>query len=291
MESIMSDVVTPFIDNNYTEEVASELFRAFGLMEVLGQNEFKQAIDNVVMQEQDEHREVIMDQVVQLVDQGLNALFMAMRVTVNDSASMKMKNDILQAVYSYAFLEDYLPYMRVLENDFLNAEQKFAEILEDITNVPKEEYLMVLDFVYEGAIERLKEFTAPKVQEEEEFTDPELLKKIRKGLRIYRSAFGEPAATNRLAEIDMQKGLKFDVYLQLFESEVVDRSDLESTTFNLLWLTLISEDGVNNAQSLLLETGKRIFTDFTELQKFQSMTQKAIGRMEELKMKEQNEQA
>jgi hypothetical protein len=107
------DIVNNFIDASYTAELASELYRAIGLMNVFGQNDVIMALQEIVMAEQEQHREVIIDQVVETIDSGLDRLFMAQRIKLIDETPLQFKNEILQALFSFNYREDYLPYIRV----------------------------------------------------------------------------------------------------------------------------------------------------------------------------------
>lgn len=277
------DIVNNYIDSAFTPELASELYRAIGLMNVFGQNEVTMLLQEAVLSEQEQHREVISDQIVSYIDQGLDRLFMAQRITLNPDTSLTSKNDILQALFSFAYREDYLPYLRVLENPQTSSEEKLCEILEDLTGMARSEFETCIDSVFDGSIARMKEFAQGGVQEEQASEDMDLLREIRKSLRAYRQAFGSPAAVERLSEFDIAKGMKFEVYFQLFESEVFNLNDLESTVFNLLWLALISEEGYQNPQKLLMEQTERLFTNIQDSQNFLRMLQKAMGRLEDFK--------
>ena len=281
------DIVNNYIDSAFTPELASEIYRALGLMNVFGQNDAIMVLQEIVLQEQEQHRETISDQIIGYTDRALDVLFMAQRIDLIDETPLAMKNDILQALFSYAYREDYLPYMRILENPQLDAEEKLCEVLEDLTGTDASEFAVYINSVFDGSIERMKEFTSDKVKEESVSEDMDLLRVIRRSLKAYAKAFGAPAAVGRLQEFDIAKGLKFEVYFQLFESEVFDPLDMESTVFNLLWLALISEEGHLSPQKLLLEQTERLFTNIQDSQTFSRMLQKAMGRLEDFKGHEQ----
>jgi hypothetical protein len=188
------DIVNNFIDASYTAELASELYRAIGLMNVFGQNDVIMALQEIVMTEQEQHREVIIDLVVETIDRGLDRLFMAQRIKLIDETPLQFKNEILQALFSFNYREDYLPYIRVLENPQLSAEEKLCEILEDLTGISQDEFNVYIDEVFDGSIARMKEYAQGGLTEEQESEDLDLLREIRKSLRAYQEAFGLPAA-------------------------------------------------------------------------------------------------
>lgn len=277
------DIVNNYIDTAYTPDLASELYRAIGLMNVFGHNDVIMTLQEAVLSEQEQHREVISDQIVEYIDQGLDRLLMAQRIELIPETPLKFKNEILQALFSFNYREDYLPYVRVLENTQTSSEEKLCEILEDLSGIERDEFAVYIDSVFDGSIARMKEFAQGGVVEEQASEDLDLLREIRKSLLAYQQAFGLPAAVARLSEFDIAKGLKFDVYFQLFESEVFDPNDIESTVFNLLYLALISEEGHNNPQKLLMEQSEHLFNNIQDAQTFLRMLQKAMGRMEDIK--------
>ena len=81
----------------------------------------------------------------------------------------------------------------------------------------------------------------------------------------------------------MALGGSFQPYLELFKDAIVNLGDTEATTFNLLWLAMVSQEGVRNPQKFLLSVSETIFTDMQQQQIFSRMLQKAMGRYQEIK--------
>ena len=67
------------------------------------------------------------------------------------------------------------------------------------------------------------------------------------------------------------------------QNEIINLDDFETTTFGLLWLALISSDGADNPQKLLGEKIDSFFTTVIEINQFNAMLSKALGRFQDFK--------
>ncbi len=130
---------------------------------------------------------------------------------------------------------------------------------------------------------RLQDLIESKVTEASVASDLELLKTIRRNLVIFQAAFGLPKAIEGLSKLDVALGSTFEIYYDLFKNEIIDFGDLESTTWRLIWLALISSNGTQNPQLLLLDKSPELFNDISTVNSFNTMVQKAMGQYQEFK--------
>lgn len=279
----MDDLISIFFSNNFTEEQQTLLYKALGVISVFGLSNYGEEISHIVMQEGDQHKEVICDQVFAYVEEGIDSLISSHRLILENDPSLSFKVSLLEGIYGLAYREDYRPYVLILENQEKTNEEKFAEIVSDVTGTSAPDILDHLSWVFDGTLQRLQTLVEAKTIEEASVEDINLLKKIRKNLLIFETAFGIPKAINDLSQLQVAKGVEFDTYLQLLGEEIIDLSDLEGTTWRLIWMALISKDGTDNPQKLLLEKTEQFFTDLRVQNQFSSMLQKAMGHYQEHK--------
>lgn len=279
----MNDLVNAFFESTYTEEQQALLYKALGVLTVFGQPNFGEEIVHIVMQEGEQHKEVITDQVYSHIESGIDDLFRAHRIILEGDPTLSYKVSLMEGIYGLAYREDYLPYALILEDMEKNDEEKFAAIIADIIGVDENDILEHLTWVYEGTLRRLRNLIEAKSQEEKDAVDIDLLKKIRKNLLIFETAFGIPQAIQTLVDLDPAKGMDFMNYFNLFGDELIDAGNVEATTWRLIWTALISKDGTDHPQKVLLENADKFFSDLRIQNQFSSMLQKAMGHYQEHK--------
>ncbi len=279
----MDDLITNYIDQKFTPEMAAIVYRALGLFSVFGHSTPILLLIDAINMSQNEHPEVIMDTLTVVVDEGLDQLFLANRVTVSENISMTEKVQVLEAVYGFQFQETYEPFARILENTNSTPRSQFLEVISLISGIDVPNLEDMIDEVYEGTVDRLKEYVQSGIKEEQEAPDFELLKKIRTNLLVYSKAFGKPQISTVLESFNFEYGCEFDVYFNVLRDEVINIEDMETTTFGLLWIALISSDGVDSPQKLLTEKLESFFDDILRVNQFTAMLSKALGRFQEYK--------
>ena len=279
----MDDLITNYIDQKFTPEMAAIVYRALGLFGVFGHSTPILLLIDAINMSQNEHPEVIMDTLTVIVDEGLDQLFLANRVTVSENISMTEKVQVLEAVYGFQFQETYEPFARILENTNSTPRSQFLEVISLISGIDVPNLEDMIDDVYEGTVDRLKEYVQSGIKEEQEAPDFELLKKIRTNLLVYSKAFGKPQISTVLESFNFEYGCEFDVYFNVLRDEVINIEDMETTTFGLLWIALISSDGVDSPQKLLTEKIESFFDDILRVNQFTAMLSKALGRFQEYK--------
>ena len=279
----MDDLITNYIDQKFTPEMAAIVYRALGLFSVFGHSTPILLLIDAINMSQNEHPEVIMDTLTVVVDEGLDQLFLANRVTVSENISMTEKVQVLEAVYGFQFQETYEPFARILENTNSTPRSQFLEVISLISGIDVPNLEDMIDDVYEGTVDRLKEYVQSGIKEEQEAPDFELLKKIRTNLLVYSKAFGKPQISTVLESFNFEYGCEFDVYFNVLRDEVINIEDMETTTFGLLWIALISSDGVDSPQKLLTEKIESFFDDILRVNQFTAMLSKALGRFQEYK--------
>lgn len=279
----MDDIVSSYIDNTYTPEMALIVYRALGLFNVFNLAAPIVSIVDAIHMSQEQHPEAIMDTITIALGDGLDQLFFAHRVVTSENASLADKVNLMEAIYGFQYQESYGPLKAIMENANVSPRDRFIDVLSVVSSIDSASLEDLIDEVYEGTVDRMKVFLDSKIGEEEEAVDFELLKKVRTNLIVYSKAFGKPKISMVLEEFEFQYGLPFDTYFNLVKNDIINLEDFETTTFGLLWLALISEDGMDNPQKLLGEKIDSFFTNVLEVNRFNAMLSKALGRFQDFK--------
>lgn len=279
----MDDLITIFFSTHFTEEQQILSYKALGLIDSFGLTSVNQAVVETIMREGDDHIENIVDQVHSLIEEGIDRVIFRHRITLENSPTLSFKVSLLEGIFGLSYREFYQPYQLCLEDYTSSDEEKLAFIISDITGMEETDILEHLVWVFPGTMRRLQDLIESKVTEESVASDLELLKTIRRNLVIFQAAFGLPKAIEGLSKINTALGSTFEVYYDLFKDEIIDFGDLESTTWRLIWLALISSNGTQNPQLLLLDKSPELFNDISTVNRFNAMVQKAMGHYQEFK--------
>lgn len=279
----MDDLITIFFSTHFTEEQQILSYKALGLINSFGLTSVNQAVVGTIMREGDDHIENIVDQVHGLIEEGIDRVIFRHRITLENSPTLSFKVSLLEGIFGLAYREFYQPYQLCLEDYTSSDEEKLAFIISDITGLEETDILEHLVWVFPGTMRRLQDLIESKITEESVVSDLELLKTIRRNLVIFQAAFGLPKAIEGLSKSNVALGSTFEIYYDLFKNEIIDFGDLESTTWRLIWLALISSNGTQNPQLLLLDKSPELFNDISTVNSFNTMVQKAMGHYQEFK--------
>ena len=280
----MENIVSGFFKNSFTQEQQTLLYRGLGIAEVFNIGvPVTSAIQEEVMREQETQKEDIIDAIWDIIIEGVDKIIFAHRITLNEEADLSFKLTILENLFAFSHRETYQPFATILSNWEFSNEEKLCKILAELSGEDESYFQEYVEWVYVGTLNRLQEFVENKVKEEEGAEDVELLKAIRSQLLTFEKAFGKPKAIEGLREVNPVVGAKFQTYLDLFYDEIIDISDLESTTWKLMYLAFISEDGYLNPQKLLQEKSMDLFPDLIIMNKFNAFVLRAMGRFHECK--------
>ena len=271
----MNDILDLFFQKNYTQETQDLIYKATGIFSVFTfSTPFGEIVDLISMTDNIESENVI-DGVRGIVEKGIDKLLEANRIKVFQEATFAERIRILEGVFAITKIEDptdYLPFFDGWDADKV----KFSKVLGLVLGDDYEDFIYTISWVYEGTVKRLKEYL-DEMKIENETIDTELIKKIRKNIRIFEQVFGSVDIVQSLSEINFIKGQPFQLYLNSFKDEIVDESDMEGTTYGLIWLVIVSSDGYNNPKIILMEEAKNLFQDINLLNVFNAMCTKAFG--------------
>lgn len=279
----MDDLIDNFFKNYFTEELRLQLFRSLGLFAVFGFDFPHEELPDIITRLENEHREVLVDRVFKCVGDGVNTLFDLQRIKVLDSAPLRFKNDLLEAIYAFSYREDYRPYQLVVENWTLTNEEKLASIMSDVLDIEETLILENVEWVYDGTMDKIVDFIKSKNLEMTEVADVDSIKNMRKNLFAFHEAFGKKDFIEEYSTLDLTLNEPFKLYLDFFKEEIIDLADMEKTTFSILWFGLISKENSDNLLKYLLSIANDLFSDLNQMQIFSKMIEKAFGRYQDFR--------
>lgn len=278
----MEDLLNAYFEVNFTEEQKALIYRGLGICNVYNYPAAFQEIETLIMSHQEMHSENIRDACLDQIEIAMDNIIMASRITLDSEPSLRFKIELLEAIFAIPYRECYSGYAGIMEDPVRTDVEKLGYVVCDISNIDIATFLEHVEWIYEGSFERLKSLILERAKEEEKVGDVELLKSIRKNLIIFEQAFGLPKALEGLQSIEFAKGCPFDLYYELFHEEIIG-NDLESATWCLIYLAVVSSDGYLNPQKLLLDKADQIFDSVQKTKSFTNMLNKAMGRYQEFK--------
>ena len=279
----MDEIINHYIDTTYTPELAALLYRALGLLGVYQVPGPIVQLSEHLLRDQEIPPEQISDGVVEILERGLGQLFIAHRIDVSENLSLADAVQMLEAIVSVEYLEDYSGLAEAISNPQDDARTTLTKMLGYLTEREPVDFEAMIDDVYEVTIDRLKTFVENATQAEETTEDLDQLKLLRHNLLIYDRAFGKPGIAVGLAEMDFELGWTFDTYMGLVQEEVIDYNDMETTVFGLFWLSIISSDGHMSPQAFLVDQASRWYSEYTEMDAFTKMVNVASARFQTVK--------
>jgi hypothetical protein len=280
----MDDLITAFVDTKYSPEAAALIYRALGIQTIFQRGGGILEVIDAINQSQNEHPEVIADQVSDLVEQHTGRLLQfVLGIEVNEDCTLTDKVMLCETMYAFTYLEDYQPFKSVLENPDTTDREKLINVFSAVNGESVANLESIVEDVHNRAIRDMASFVFDRVSEEDSAEDMALLKKVRRNIAIFHLAFGNPRLVSFLEDFELKPGENFSTYLELLASDLLGSSDTEAITFGLLWLALFSKDGADNPQKLLMDHAPEFFSNLEQLSEFNTMLAKALGRFEDFK--------
>lgn len=271
----MDDLIDTFFQCKYTQEARDTMYASLGLFTVFNYPEPYGDISDLICMEREIENDTIVEGVRGYIDKGIDHLLRANNIYVLDEVPLRDKNRILENIFLISKIEDPEPYMSLFCG-YLSNEEIMSRVFGILREDDYTEYMTQLKWVYDGTITKLKNYLT-EMQTDNESADTKTMREIRKNLYAYFSAFGEVAIALSIQELNMLKGQKFDLYLELLKDEVVIPENLEDTVYALLFMALMSEDGHTNPMLLLLDKIKNLLPTQGHINSFNTMLTRGMA--------------
>lgn len=271
----MDDLVTNYFLNKYTPEARGLLYRAMGIFTVSNYTEPFGDIVNLLGQEQVLDESAISDGVREICEKGIWSILQSNRINVHGDVTFEERIVLCEALFMLTKVEDPTDYLPLFDG-WLSNEEILAKTLGLALDYPHEILMTQIAWVYEGTVQRLKEYMET-LKKDLETVDIKLIHEIRLNIVVFYQVFGDIPIIDSLTELNILKGQPFTTYINLLESEIISEDEMEQNVYCLLWLALVSSDGYQNPKTLLVDQGRIIFPEPTHYALFDQMLNKALA--------------
>lgn len=279
----MDDLITLFVQSNYTEQQAEDIFEAIGLMRVFNYLDPFLPMEDLLMNESYEDPIVMVDKFSLIILNAQAYLLDRHGICLSEDTTLAFNNQVLRVMFQLQRLEDPVPVLRVLESD--NDDSiKLCQILEMFTNTPDTTFLQIVDTVRPVCLKLLAEYLYE--QEETQKLATKELPILKENVRLFTKVFGINEAVRIIMDSDVIMGEDFELYLPLYDELrglITDENMLVQT---LVFLLLYSGNGTLNPIAVYTEYADRLVGDLETANRLGKVIAEMITKM--TRHKEQN---
>lgn len=256
----MDELINIFVTSNYTEEGAEDIFQALGLCRLFNYLDPFVTIDNLLMTSDDHETTTLVDGVTESILNAQAYILDRHGISLTNETTVAYNNSILKVMYQLQNLESPNPVLTVIESD-MSADEKYAEIMEMFTGTPHTTHLQIIDTIRPVFLSNLADFLYCQEQNESKATLD--IPFIREQVKLFKDVYGINPAVQTILDVGTVMGEPFKLMLPLydeFRSIVTDEKVLVEI---LMFLLLMSSDGVRNPMKVYTEYSDYIIRDLS----------------------------
>lgn len=256
----MDDLINIFVDNNYTEEAAEDIYQALGLFRTFNYLDPFPVIHDILMTESYQETTSMTDGITALIINAQAYILDQHGIVLTDETTLSFNNVVLKALFQLQSLEDPVPTLRIIESTD-NSDIKFAEIIAQFSDIPYTSFLQVISEIRPVFLKNLASYLYS--EESNATSAQEDIPLIKEKVRLYKAVFGINPAVRVILDCGTVLGNPFKLYLPLYDElrqVVQDEAVLVQT---LLFLLLISSDGVSDPLGTYKQHSDYIVSDLS----------------------------
>jgi hypothetical protein len=279
----MDDLITLFVQSNYTEQQAEDIFEAIGLMRVFNYTDPFLSMQDLLMNASYEDPIVMVDKFSFIILNAQAYLLDRHGISLAEDTTLAFNNQVLRVLFQLQHLEDPVPVLRLLETDDDDA-LKLCKILEMYTNTPDTTFLQIVETVRPVCLKLLAEYLYE--QEETQKLATQELPILKENIRLFTKVFGINEAVRTILDSSVIMGEEFELYLPLYDelrSLITDEQVLVET---LVFLLLYSSDGTMSPTEVFTKYADNLVPDLTTANRLGKVIAEMITKM--TRHKEQN---
>lgn len=279
----MDDLITLFVQSNYTEQQAEDIFEAIGLMRVFNYTDPFLPMEDLLMNESYEDPIVMTDKFTLIILNAQAYLLDRHGISLCEDTTLAFNNQVLRVLFQLQHLEDPVPVLRLLETD-QNDTLKLVQILEMFTNTPDTTFLQIIETVRPICLKLLAEFLYE--QEETQKLATKELPILKENVRLFTQVFGINEAVRTILDSNVIMGEEFELYMPLYDELRSLITDEETLVQTLVFLLLYSSDGTMKPIEVFTEHADKLVPDLATANRLGKVIAEMITKMS--RHKEQN---
>lgn len=247
----MDLLTSKYFEANFNPEVVNLFSRTFNAFDDFNLPDYEIGYANVLGMEDNISPEDMKDAIVGLTYDNIKTIFEAHSFQLNSEATFSERVEILEGLYKLQGLSDYTTVMAELGTSETE-DEKFAEVLSQVTTLSTETILSILGQVEPIFIETLQSF----VEEKEKAlghkltSSVELQRKIVDNLKTFK-AFMDSELKQKTAigftvvDSNVILGQPLESYMPFVKDGLVS-GDLDQLTLDIYSVILLTDEGYND---------------------------------------------
>lgn len=254
----MDDLINLFVDSNFTEETREDIYQAFGLFQTFNYLEPFPFIQDMLMTS-DYHETVnLADALTTVVIQGQAFILDQHGIELNEETTMAFNNIVMKVLFQLQRLESPDPVLRILES-MEHKNVRFSEIMEMYSDVPMTTFMQLIKEIRPVFLKNLASYLYSEESSNSEAVEE--IPAIVEAIRLFKDVYGVNPAVRTILDAGTVMGEDFAMYLPLYDeirSIVQDEGVLVEC---LLFLLLMSSNGVTNPMEVFSENSDYLISD------------------------------
>lgn len=276
----MDELLATVLQTYYSQEALEEVYRSFGLFGLFNYADAVDSFDEIINSTDLYDSNYIQDHITAKISQHLDFLLDHHGIVLVSEATLQDRNEILSALYSIQYLENYEPIARVLEST-QEPEVQICRILEQISSYDESRIHALLDQYRDVGLKYLREYINTKelaLESAEQTNDV-----IKQNLVLLHTLAPFAEFEQAVLGSGLILGVPFATYLPLFEDEIVDASDITASVKRLMFMVMISSDGTSAPLKVFNENISAICKEPTLVSMVSMQFNTLLGKFNETK--------
>jgi len=281
------DELTSYIQTHYTPEYGRLLQLALQTLQVYEVSGIQDTLCELLYAPISEDPDILHHNFATTLEHAMTELLDQHGLTLTET-SLNTFVEIAVALIRVQHALDPIPYLRLLELNTLNNEEKLSRILQDFCGLDESQLMLALAGVEDGSMERLitsLETTLSQKGEDslQDTTD------LDQNLRWFFEHAGKTSLGYQVVYHGMKTGFDFETYLSLFK-DMINTSLPQDTAMNALSLIYMGSDTWQRPLEAYRQHSEGLIKPLQEIQTVEAKLAAFVGLFEQFKQAKQQAQ-
>ena len=233
------DELLSYIQTHYTLEYSRLLQLALQTLQVYEVSGIQDTLCELIYDPSGEDPDILHHNFATTIEHAMAELLNQHGLVLSE-ASLNTLVEIAVAMIRVQHALDPVPYLRLLELNTLNNEEKLSKILQDFCGLDESQLMASLLTVEDSLMDRLTT-TLDTLQNRKAEEDNQDHTALNENLRLFFELAGKTPLAYQIIYHGMKTGFDFQIYLNLFH-DMVNSSLIGDTAMNILGLLYMGQD-------------------------------------------------
>ena len=280
----MEQMLEDYTEETFYPDYVNEINRSFDLLDKFNYTDIYSPFVAILMEYDISPPESVKDRYLSQLFKMLDEVLLAHKLSLDYNVSLYIRNEFLDALYSFQYLNDYSSIQSILETE-KDTKEKFSEIISYLSSLSETQCLDSINEFDDDLINNIREYVLQK-NESTETTHEEYIKEnqpILDNIILFKKYLKDKNATGfDFIKSGVMVGLPFKSYLNTFKNHF-DENVNEDNAINLVSLLLISKDGFHDTLTTYNTYVSEFVHDTLSITKMSSFTLKIIDQFQTYK--------